>query len=338
MEFYECNLNNVAITSIENLLARLEILHIADTQFSCDSYETVLNLCVNLKEISVMCFCKTDPTDKHNWLLRKYPKMEYLEFIGGKMCQINELNDFFTQNSNVRTFSTNQQVIWANRNIFLNSQINLDVLDVLYENDYIFMELAADACNRSKRNVDLLNKLHEQGFYKRLHLTVHPRNMNVRPLLGLFNGLEALRIGRYYKNFDFDLTQLTNLKELALDVTTRLTFADFENWANSLVRLERLFILRSHFIDAIIPFVRRSPSLKKLKILCAETKDNNVVLNLKKLNEERAKLPGAQKVTIYVRDYIFLKTKWTTENGDMNLKFIEMKRSDSYRWDHYSRF
>lgn len=42
-------------------------------------------------------------------------------------------------------------------------------------------------------------------------------------------------------------------------------------------------------------------------------------------NEERAKLFGARKITIYVRHRDFLATKWTTRNCDTNLSFIEMR-------------
>lgn len=59
------------------------------------------------------------------------------------------------------------------------------------------------------------------------------------------------------------------------------------------------------------------------------------LLNLVALDKKRRKLPGARKITIFVRDDIFLATKWSTKYGDINLKFIEMKRSDSHEWNHY---
>lgn len=70
-----------------------------------------------------------------------------------------------------------------------------------------------------------------------------------------------------------------------------------------------------------------------------EAKDNDTsdwrVLNLVALNEERSKLTGARKITIYFRDDIFLATKWTTLHGNTNLSLIEMKRSDSLEWNHH---
>lgn len=49
-------------------------------------------------------------------------------------------------------------------------------------------------------------------------------------------------------------------------------------------------------------------------------------LNLVELNTERAKVTGAKKLIIFISEKIFLETKWTTPNGDINLSYIQLKR------------
>lgn len=84
-------------------------------------------------------------------------------------------------------------------------------------------------------------------------------------------------------------------------------------------------------IDVILPFIRRSLNFNKIKFVHYYSKS----LNLAMLNEERARLVGAKKITLYVRGEVFLHTKWTTRNDDLNMSFIEVRRLDSIYWNHY---
>lgn len=55
------------------------------------------------------------------------------------------------------------------------------------------------------------------------------------------------------------------------------------------------------------------------------------ILDLRGLNKEREKLTFAKKILIYVKEDIFLATKWALTQTEFNL--IEMKRIDSYDWN-----
>lgn len=50
------------------------------------------------------------------------------------------------------------------------------------------------------------------------------------------------------------------------------------------------------------------------------------------LNREREQLLGARKLIIYVPEDIFLATKWSTNNGDINLSLVELRRIDSCKF------
>lgn len=52
----------------------------------------------------------------------------------------------------------------------------------------------------------------------------------------------------------------------------------------------------------------------------------NRTIDLPVLNEARGKLLGAQKVTVYVGENVFLTTKWTS--NEIDLGFIDLRRID----------
>lgn len=80
------------------------------------------------------------------------------------------------------------------------------------------------------------------------------------------------------------------------------------------------------------PFIRNSPKLKQIRIKDAKVDFKNV--DLWALNEEREKILGAQKISIYVNEVVYLATKWTMKTIDFSL--IELRRFDSYEWEKLS--
>lgn len=115
--------------------------------------------------------------------------------------------------------------------------------------------------------------------------------------LASVKGLEILHFSNFQKSLN--LVQLTNLREIivrygSLDMDEK----DLEILANSLTSLNRLWINgydRHMNIDVIRPFIRRSLNLNNIKFV----HHNPKTLNLAMLNEERANLVGAQKITLH---------------------------------------
>lgn len=147
----------------------------------------------------------------------------------------------------------------------------------------------------------------------------------------LLHGLEKLKI--YFHHFCQGiilLPSLPSLKELEFSDETKTM--DMKVIATKFINLEQLIIHHAKHED-ILSFIRM-PKLKKLKLEYEGIKTINT-LKLLTLNKEREKLPTARKVTIYVPDFVFLKTKWSVGNGETNLPLIQMKRIDSYEWNNY---
>ncbi|XP_031633807.1 uncharacterized protein LOC116347375 [Contarinia nasturtii] len=312
----EQRINSIRIKHFKRMLPQLEIVQHRECSMDGDFYDLILKYCKNLKVISVQSSdVGNRKNGKLNWLLQKYPKLERLELRPSDCCLIEELREFFVRNPNVQRFSTSSKFLSKNGDILLSSNAKLDILQV-------------KRCNIISRfPLELLNRLHEQGFYKRLYIYTRSVDEELSTSLASVRGLELLCIWPFDKSYN--LAELTNLRELI--IYGESSAEDMENLANGLIRLERLYIDWANVND-IMPFIRRSPKLNKIKFI---PRDEGVVLKLAMLNAERAKLAGARKIIIYTRDDVFLATKWTTRNGDTNLSFIEIRRADSIKWEHY---
>lgn len=321
IDFGNTYINTEKMELMKKILPQLETVEILrdlnEPQFDGDLFELLLKHCVNLKNFHFRCKYGFH-IDKDDWLLHQYPKLEHFEF----MClnskgQVDKLRECLILNSNILKFRTNSDFLLSHRDIFLKCKLQLDVLEIYLRGNKCF---------------ELLNQLYEIGFYKRLYIFCADDDKNCISLVPLSPlGFETLYIP--YDDDSYNLTKLTHLKELSL--TAKPDFEEMQILANSLVNLERLYLAYCDNVDNILPFIRHSQKMKKIKFI---SHNCDVVLDLIMLNEERAKLTGAQKIIIYVSDYAFLATKWATKNGDTDLKFIEMRQSNSYKWDSFLFF
>ncbi|XP_031635597.1 uncharacterized protein LOC116348668 [Contarinia nasturtii] len=323
-------IDNKLFEHLRQLLPQLEVVQRDNCYMNGDIYDLIFKYCKNLREIHFQNSSVGIRTNGElNWLLQEYPKLQHFELTPRDSYQIEELRDFFVRNPNVQRFSTSVDFLWDNRDILLNSKAKLDILELEGISPYTLSRLYKR--QTSENIVELLNRLHEQGFYKRLHIYSSHIDERICTSLASFKGLEFL----YIRELDeiYYLAQLTNLRELMIWGGLRDP-KDMEILANTLIKLERLYIDNCKCIDEFMPFIRRSPQLNRIKIIPPYGLIGEA-LNLAMLNKERAKLVGARKIIIYTRDDVFLATKWTTRNGDTNLRFIEMKRLDSIVWNHH---
>lgn len=361
-------INHEKVMLIKDILPQIEIIQIRNCSMSRNFYDLILKYCENLKCIYIQN-ADSSFNGKHEWLLQEYPQLEHFELMPSYPIVVDELNEFFKRNPMVQRFSTSARFLWINRNEFLKSKIELNVLEIKAE---YFTEF--DDFGNKISIWDLLKQLHEYNFYKRLFIyTDHIDQELSTQLTSLSSALEMLCIRRFGKCYN--LPRLINLKELIILKGSNPT--EMTILANSFKKIQRLYI-ENATVNDIRPFIRYSTNLNKIKLFLKDDRENqseidddydnnaafkywyyeddakknqnnNIVeneieessdsngriLNLVELNEERKKLMGAKKVIIYVRDDVFLATKWATHNGDTNLSLIEMRRSDSYEWNHH---
>lgn len=149
----------------------------------------------------------------------------------------------------------------------------------------------------------------------------------------------------------FALSAFQTLEEISIPFSCCIN--DIEATADHLENLERILFYEAD-LDDIIIFIKKSRKLTKIKVTsfvlpgsimkktdqklifdgCDHAGDLKTVnvINLPMLNAERAKLPNAKMVTLYVTEEVYLATKWTMKRTDF--EFIQMRRNDSFEWDH----
>lgn len=319
-------INAAKMKYLHAILPRIKVIQIRQCTLDGNFDEVLLKCCNNLKRLYIQDDLGDIIDETGNpWLLQHYPTLEHLQLTTRYPFRIHELSGFFRRNPNMRTFSTSVRCLWENRHELLECGTKFEQLEIqMLDNFYRDLIDVRSIC-------DLLNQLHARGFYNRLHLYVKRADQKCSEHIVSLHGLESLSIRQFGECHK--LAQLTDLKELTILDGTKAT--DVDTLANGLDNLERIFIQNATY-NQMIPFICRSTKLNKFKIF---PKDENCfnagIICLPFLNREREKLDGARKVTVYVPDNVFLKTKWATKNGEINFTSVEMKRADSYEWNHH---
>lgn len=315
------SIDSTKVKLLQKLLGKVSIVRIHQCRmYSGDFYDIFLKFCKNIKNLVILddlggILCQNG----NPWLLQKYPTLKSVHFDPRSALKIHELSEFLKRHPNIRSFTTNSRCFWVNQQMLLNSKVKLDELcirNMEYHYGDTFMQDISSLCQ-------LLNNLYERGFYKRLHFDSDRFNQEYSDHLSRLRGLEKLSIQKL--DGIFGLPIMTNLKELKIDESHEMTSTDLEMLATNLINLEKVTLGLADFRD-ISTLVRRLPKLKKLDVY-----PSGEILNLWSLNELRRELHneqlGTSKVTIYVSQELFMATKWTAKNGDIDLEFVEMRRT-----------
>lgn len=316
----DITLTGPKIKSIKQTLGSLESLEIENFEFTDKLFKRFLKQCTNLKRLAVR---DIHQKTENKWLLRKYPKLEHFELTPWEVFEISELKEFFEQNLHLHSFATNANCLWINRSSFIGSQVQLDDLAIEIDSN-IEIDIGSF--------YSLLDALYEQHFYKRLHLYVENVDQNTVRHMAALHALEKLYVANC--TIDTDLSSLDNLIELGIHIGSSVSNLDAV--AKSLVKLEKVYFYYASS-DQVLPFIRYSKNLTHVKIRNLEsgTHFDENMLYLPGLNKERGKLPGAQKIMLYLEEDVYLATKWTTDNT--NYDSVRIKRGESYEWSHHFR-
>lgn len=318
----QVNLRQTTIDQRREMLCNVTDLRLESCKIN---FREIIAHCPNLKRLAVNG-CETDL----NWLDRKCPTLECLEFLPSNRHDAEifaKIMTFLKQNQNIRKFSTDVNRFLVNRNLKLNiSGIKLDVLVIRIAETRTWIDTGI-FCHQ-------LKFLHRHGFFKQLHVYDFSfgRSQQMIDRLATVNGIVKLSI---VKDFSFArFSAFTNLEELVVSTTDCI--ADTENMANNLINLRRILVLRFNFAH-LMPFIRRTATLDKIRVAYSHVNDvyfnrGTDTIDLVKLNEERARLPGARKITIYVGEGVYLATKRALKKTDFEL--IRLKRRTSFDWDH----
>lgn len=318
---------------MKNILSKAENIHIFWChKLNCELYHGFLKFCTNLKYLRM----ELNHNDNHEslagtgngWLLRKYPSLNHIGFENTAASifplsaakkppvEFMELKTFFQLNPNIKILSTNFYFLESNRNILISANKVFDQLNLL------------DMDFNDDKYYSLLNDLYDLGVFKRLHL----RGFDVKDpsKLQSIHGLEELSIHK----IESVIPPLPHLKEFNFfSIGNRHFIPNIIN----LVNIER-FYTESSLFEEILGMIRRFKNIQYIKANFTirtrfEPYFNGEYIDLVKVNEERKKLSGACKTTIYIDEELFLATKWKT--GVTNLSLIELKRTKATHWKNF---
>lgn len=311
---FEGKLNKSKIGCIKAKLSKIETIGLfyLEMPSSFNLYDDLLKFCPNLKKLSIQT---EENIHKYNkWLCHKFPKLEYFHFnySYGSSSLSRIFEQFFQKNSHLHFFETGPKFLLDNSDAFIKpNTIKLDLLQISFGN----MDNFVDACI-------LLKKLNDsdQKYKFSISSTATQDQIN---LIGSLRGLEELDV-----KFKEDLVfpKMISLKKIEID-----TFCPLENIHSERIAASFPNLCRIHMYwpleDQILPFLRLLPKLKEIIIPHRFKHDSGFEgYNLRALNEEREKLSGACKVTIYVAAKYYLITKMALKNLYTKCDLIEMKR------------
>lgn len=315
--FSSVDLTKTQIGYTENLLKLVENVQLKYCAVEAEIFNELFNLCPNMKHLHIQC-CRMPEDALHTLFLRNCPTLEYLQYqpLPRKAdTQINELQTFLENHSNLKHFETDYRFLWANRDILNDTNVQLNLLTIRFpptNNHILYVHL-----------VDFLKTLHDRGFYKTLNLSFDYREteMSFEHLSNATSTLPALEMLNTPTDSIIDLSRLINLKEL--EIRTYESGTLIKNVARNLIKLKRLtFFIAS--IDDILPFVCHSKRLKTINVY--HLRDE--FLDLFTLNEERKKLEDATPISICVLENVYLPTKWKI--GNLHLSHVKIVRLNSH--------
>lgn len=321
ISFLGGKLDKSRIGYIKAKLDKIETIRLysPDMPSSFNLYDDLLKFCPNLKNLIIRSDGYLPKYNKS--LSHKFSKLEYFEFEYLGSSSLSRILEFFFQkNSHLRSFRTVPRFLLDNSDAFINPKtIKLDVLIVSFYNSC--------KLNDFMNVYMLLKKLDDNGQRFKFHVLYYGEKIAQDQInrIGSLRGLE--RLGVEFKK-DLVFPKIISLKVIDIYTFRPLENIYLERMAASFPNLNRIHAEFSSE-DQMLPFLRLLPKLKEIRI--HGNKDylyNKEGYNLRVLNEERKKLSGACKVTIYIYEWYYLKTKMALKNLYTNHDLIEIKRHE----------
>ncbi|XP_031635386.1 uncharacterized protein LOC116348505 isoform X2 [Contarinia nasturtii] len=265
------------INEMQVLLSKAESVKIYGYDENENELDALTTACSNITYLSLDG--QLSQVNEYKWMHRIYQALEHFELDLKSSQETPALITFFELNTTIKQFSVDAKLLWQNRELFKNSNIKFDTLEIIHE-----------------RNVDfhlfcrLLNELYEFGFYKKLYFDdSFGTNQGTIDQLATVKGLVKFQAA--FKMFSAKVGALRNLEEASSDDI--LPFICHAEKVNK-IKVEQL-CSGSHF-DQI-----------------------DKILDLMTLNKKREKLVGARKIMIYVSEDVYLATKWAMKQTDFKL-------------------
>lgn len=306
------NFDGSQFESIKEVLSKVMEVSIRSWTTPFDFHNSFLKYCNNMQCLTIH---REEDWDPHvemskEWLCHRYPSLEYICFEAMPKDKIDGFIKFFHLNPNIHALSTDLESLKTIGSKLVGAGIKFDRLGTF---DSVI----------DKDSLHLLKRLHDDGLYKRLRLSLDDLDIafDEEEDLNLLASV-AIEVIKNESSVHALIHHLPSLKEIIFHQHCDI-HEDYENTQN----VERVYS-DGGFSDDIMAFTRTCPKLKH--ILVQNVHDTNH-LNLVRINNERSKLAGACKTTIYVDEHMYLAMKFSGISKT-NYKFIELKRTLACNW------
>lgn len=312
IEFCLGRLTETQIRKMQSRLKNVEHILVDLYEIVDNIFEQFANYCPKLKHMNVICHKFNDDL----LFSQYYPSLECFHIWKHEYTPAPELKTFLQRHFKLKQIHMNCNFFWANRDAFIQSNIQLDLLNVGY--------------GRLDENVPInefivfLKILYDHNFYKTLQLSFSGfDNIDLERISHTISTLPQLENVFIRNKLNLDLNRITNLKGLHIDEFD--STVNLEALAKGLAKLEQLILGRTN-IETIFSFVRHSKNLKIIKINFLTVGN----LDLFALNNERQKLQNACQVSIYVKNLDYMHPKWKSNNLNLELDLVKIERLDSF--------
>lgn len=338
LRFVDVNFTNIGIESMSEILEKLKWLHIKKCKINRNFIANILTSCPNIKYLTLEKndYIDHEYFDDTNPLIRTFPNLERIEIIER---EIEPLEWFLYINPNIRKVAI---VIYG----YDYSKMFRRLTDFESENPLFAIDELAILNTGSLpillpqwvgTSFGVLDTMERFGMYKRLKFYCtfpkdSQRNQEIIDAIAEFNPFK-LFIEIFKDERPVKLSVWRSIEVLCIACT--YTVINLDDIACNCENLEIIQFGVSS-LGHIMPFICQAENLTKLRIdrLRIDIKDpeKEKILNLSRLNRERAELSNARKITMYVEEELYLATKWAT--GQLNLEFIQLKIIESHDWKH----
>lgn len=292
------------IYNIKEILGTIEYIEISHCTISEGFFQQFFQYCMRLKKIKIEYIHFTSNAAERSFYKWKHPTLQHIEYYPESNKRSLQFVMMLKRNPNIKYLEIDGDWLLTSKDMIIATKIQLNGLTV---NEY----------DHNIYYVDLLRTLYDRGICKSFHLKkrCYYYKSFMFDEFEKFNGLEALRIP-----YGIAIPPLNHLKVLEI-IDTSAGYRNMEMFVINAPKLEHLHIGCAEF-DDLLPFFKCSKCLSVVKLT-----DFFGILNLLKLNKNREKLGAKQKVIIYASESIYLKTKWTMRN--LNLDLVDISRQES---------
>lgn len=303
LRFEEVMLQKVQLEAMKHMIHRVNTLVLHKCGMNDEFYDCLLRHCYNLEHLIISDTYTSNCTrsDGNDWLLKKYPALQSVQLCSITMVSFEHAywEMFFRQNPQIKRFScdhwystdpSDRPIKTIRKNARNLTHLYISLCGIGHLN-YTYSDLAGLCQEEKFQGLEL----QFAGVYGLQYLNRHLK------LLCTMKKLQAIHLTDMVitKEAATDIASFANLKQLNF-INTAFDHEFAEAVSKKLPDLEEIY--SNVITNDFTPFIRNTPTLKKIMLPKSAMGELNLGWGILWLNEERLKCENASPITIYVRN------------------------------------